>query len=170
MTFCLFAMLLIFCIKLQNRYEWYCQICEIVKHHWTEVIAWCPRPLLPPSVVQRKKREIANRYFHPLSLMWGCVLRWETGRRHQTASPICLQNYTIFNMVQTLCYILIGLCNQKSFWLEANIQSTSLGSCDFGRLSAGWLVGWVSASELESAASGGAWCGLLCGLKPQAAS
>ena len=125
------------------------------------------------SVVQRKKRETANRYFRPLSLMWGCVLRWETGRRHQTlkiASPICLQNYTIFNMVQTLCYILIGLCNQKSFWLEANIQSTSLGSCDFGRRTAGWLVGWVSASELESAASGGAWCGLLCGLKPQAAS
>ena len=136
-----------------------------MKHHWTEVIA-CPRPLLPPSVVQRKKRETANRYFRPLSLMWGCVLRWETGRRHQTASPICLQIYTILNMVQTLCNILIGLCNQKSFWLEANIQLTSLGSCDFGRLPAGWLVGWVSASELESAASGGAWCGL----KPQAAS
>ena len=128
-----------------------------MKHHWTEVIA-CAHPLLPPSVVQRKKRETANRYFRPLSLMWGCVLRWETGRRHQTPSPICLQ---LSNIIPTLCNILIGLCTQKSFWLEAYIQSTSLGSCDFGRLPASRLVGWVSASELESAASGGACCGLL---------
>ena len=96
-------MLLILCIKPQNRYEWDCEICEIVKHHWTEVIA-CPRPLLPPSVLQRKKRETANRYFRPLSLMWGCVLRWETGQRHQTASPICLQ---LSNIIPTLCNILI---------------------------------------------------------------